>query len=179
MKAQLKTASTQDQIKTMQYFLHKFILTSFLIFQRNFIGKALPHLETRCRHENQNVFLVDNLLQQDEIEWFNGYLPRHRPWVLNQKDLSKESSIQMSSNATWVSPMSTEMFERTRVWKELSSILKQLTGSEQFMCSAIFTLTYRLDFKPTAKSGKSECILCSDVRLSITFWSSMHGENNK
>ena len=57
----------------------------------------------------------------------------------------------MQSNATWVSPMSTEIFQRTRLWIEMSKILKELTGSKQFVCSAMFTLTYRLDFKPVSK----------------------------
>ena len=46
------------------------------------------------------------------------------------------------------------LFQHTRIWKELSKILKRLTGSEQFVCSAMFTLAYRLDFKPVSKTGE-------------------------
>ena len=116
-------------------------------------GEAL-NVETRCTDGNQKVFLIDNLLRRNEVEWLNGYLVRHRPWVLNQKDIFKQTSLDMQSNATWVSPMSIEIFQRTRLWQELSKILKELTGSKQFVCSAMFTLTYRLDFKPVSKKGK-------------------------
>ena len=138
----------------MQYFRKKFILLLFLISAHNYSGETLLNLAPRCEHENHKVFLLDNLLQRDEVDWFNGYLTKHRPWILNQKNPFKESSIDLSSNSTWVSPLSTETFERTRLWKELSSVLKQIAGSEQFVCSAMFTLAYRLDFKPTAKLGK-------------------------
>lgn len=137
----------------MSYFLNKYISILCLIFQYYVTTEAL-NVETRCQHGNEKVFLVDNLLKRNEIKWLNGYHVKHRPWVLNQKDSFKEISLDMKSNTTWVSPVSTEMFERTRVWKELSRILKQLTGSEQFVCYAMFTLAYRMDFKPVSNIGK-------------------------
>lgn len=139
----------------MSYFLNKYISILCLIFQYYVTTEAL-NVETRCQHGNEKVFLVDNLLKRNEIKWLNGYHVKHRPWVLNQKDSFKEISLDMKSNTTWVSPVSTEMFERTRVWKELSRILKQLTGSEQFVCYAMFTLAYRMDFKPVSNIGKPD-----------------------
>ena len=138
----------------MSYFLNKFISILCLIFAHYVAGEALLNVETRCQHGDQKVFLIDNLLKRNEVKWLNGYLSRHRPWVLNQKDIYKERCLDMNSNTTWVSPMSTEMFQHTRIWKELSKILKRLTGSEQFVCSAMFTLAYRLDFKPVSKTGE-------------------------
>jgi hypothetical protein len=139
----------------MSYFLDIFISILCLTLHKYLIVEAL-NVKTRCEQGNEKVFLIDNLLRADEVEWLNGYLVKHRPWILNQKDIFKQTSLDMKSNATWVSPMSTEIIERTRLWKEMSKILKELTGREQFVCSAVFTLAYRLDFKPVSKTGKGK-----------------------
>lgn len=138
----------------MSYFSTK--LTSILAFLPYLIAGASLHLDKRCEYGDLKVFLADDLLKGDEIKWLNSYLAKHGPWVLNQRDIHKECHFEINSNTTWVSPMSTDIIERTRLWKKLSGALKQLTGNEQYVCYGMFTLAYRLDFKPVSKMGEFE-----------------------
>ena len=139
----------------MSCFVNNFCFIVLCLLSQYFFCKAL-NVETRCEHGSQKVFLVDNLLKRNEIKWLSGYLTKHRPWVLNQKDVFKQNSLDLRSNSTWVSPMSIEMFENTRIWKRLAEILKQLTGNDHFICYAAFTIAYRLDFIPVSKTGKPD-----------------------
>lgn len=137
----------------MSAFLTKilFIVCSILI------DVASLNVETRCEHKDLKVFLIDNLLQGNEISWLNEYVRSQKPWILNQVDDSEDSSLDVKSNTTWISPISKDMLESTRIWNELSMVVKNLTGSKPLLCYAMFTLTYRMDFKPVSRIGKPKC----------------------
>ena len=115
----------------MWQFLFRSYFLFFLLNNGRFIVKSLkgeaPQPKLGCQDGDKKVFLVDNVLKPEELD--------------------------MHSNASWVSPISLELFQHTRLWKVLSGVVKQLSSKNYFLCHAIFTMTYRMDFIPVSKGS--------------------------
>lgn len=130
-------------------FLFLFINNWCLVLKAFNVELHMP--EVRCQDGDHKVFLIDNLLGEEELGWFADFMQRHRPWVLNNHDPHEKNFIDMKNNASWVSPVSLELFQRTRLWRKLSEIVNKLARREYYLCDAMFTMTYRMDFNPVSK----------------------------
>ena len=141
----------------MCQFLFRSFFLFFLLNNGRFIVKSLkgeaPQPKLGCQDGDKKVFLVDNVLKPEELQMFSMFMQWHRPWVLNYQDIYEKDFLDMHSNASWVSPISLELFQHTRLWKVLSGVVKQLSSKDYFLCHAMFTMTYRMDFIPVSKGS--------------------------